>query len=235
MADQIQQAMQAIAAAETAAAAQAAPVAAAPPSDPCVAIQGNYIQTQMAFTAASNNYQQCNTSNPSQYPITQSLQPVVPPEQQRAAIAKELNTQWGDIVQSYQNLFAGTQALVLAAQPIHDYRALLQAQLNTTIAENTAMAQQIASDTNTVQQELATIPDLTNLGPFGTATESSGLLFIFIPICILFSILVSIVLYISLKDTWSTSLLLTIIGILLVGTGVGLFFLSIWWPYNAIH
>jgi hypothetical protein len=228
MADQIQQAMQAIAAAEAAAAAQAAPVAAAPPSDPCVAIQGNYIQTQMAFTAASNNYQQCNTSNPSQYPITQVLQPVAAIAEQRQDSANLMQYIFQSLVTQYKNAYTSAAAITYGVDPLNEYKSILQSQLNTTTELNGTLEQEIASSTNSVNQELANIPQLTSSGPFGFYNTYDAIGYMFFLFYILFFILLSIVLYVVLKDTYKLDILLTGIVVLVGAATAGGYFCWQW-------
>jgi len=229
MADQIQQAMRAIQAAEAAATPPAAPPAAlASPSDSCVAIQGNYIQTQMAFSAASNNYQQCNTSNPSQYPITQVLQPVAAIAEQRQDIANLMQYTFQSLVTQYENAYTSAAAITYGVDPLNEYKSILQSQLDDTTALNGTLEQEIASNTNSVNQELAVIPQLTSAGPFGFYNTYDAVGYVFFSFYILFFILLSIVLYVVFKNIYGLGTLLTGIGVVLGAATVGGYFCWQW-------
>jgi len=192
-------------------------------STTCDTAQNNYIAGKIAMTNAQTAYGKCIGSDPaySSSSYTMALQPVVNSNTLRmnqvAPILQTINNQ----SVTYSALITSTKALIAATQPLKDYKSILQNQLNATAQENQSVQQQITTNANTMTQTMASIPDLSNAGPFGTANAQSGVGYAFLSFYSVFFLLLSAVIYIKFKNSVSGSLLITGIVLLLGAAGAG--------------
>jgi hypothetical protein len=181
------------------------------------------VQTNVAFKNATANYiGTCPTAN-----ITETVQPVISPADQRKTIATTLQEKMNDQYAIYTSYIASTKALIAATEPLRSYKAILQAQLDSTTVQNESMKQQIATHANTVNQIATTIPDLSNNGPFGAPNLQLGVGYAFLTFYSLFFILLVTVLYIRFKDSGYRSAVIAGIVILLIGATIGAYFFSV--------
>jgi len=73
---------------------------------------------------------------------------------------------------------------------------------------------------------LASTPDLSNGGPFGTANVQQGVLYGLLSFYSLFFILLSAVIYLKLKNSMPSYVVILGILVLLAGAGVGAYYLA---------
>jgi len=209
---------------------QAAAAAAAAPS--CDSLYGDYIQKQTGFTSASSTLKMCNTSDPTKYPMNMSLQPVITPAQQRYNTAQPLQAQFNSQLTLYTSLVASTKAFIAAAQPLQTYKSILESQLNGATINNKNLQQQIATNTNTVNQVSVTVPQLSHIGPFGAKDLKTGVGYSFLVTYSLFFILVAVVLYIRFSQTGSKPVLIICLLIMLAAAATGAYFFAISTDYG---
>jgi len=198
----------------------------------CDSLYGDYIQKQTGFASASSTLKMCNTSYPDKYPMNMSLQPVVTPAQQRYNTAQPLQAQFNSQVALYTSLVASTKAFIAAAQPLQTYKSILESQLNGVTTNNKNLKQQIATNTNTVNQVSVAVPQLSNIGPFGAKDLKTGVGYAFLVTYSLFFILVAIVLYIRFSQTGSKAVLIICLLIMLAAAATGAYFFAISTDYG---
>jgi hypothetical protein len=191
--------------------------------DQCTQLQGAYVQTNVAFKNATSTYQAvCPTAN-----ITERVQPVISPADQRRAIATTLQQKMNDQYAIYTSYIASTKALIAATEPLRSYKAILQGQLDATTIQNESMKQQITTSANTVNQIATVVPDLSNNGPFGAPNLQFGVGYAFLVFYSLFFILLVTVLYLRFRDSGYRSAVIAGIVILLIGATIGAYFFSV--------
>lgn len=191
----------------------------------CNTAKNNYIAAKITMTNATDAYQPCSTSNPSEYPTPdQTLQPIPDPVAQRKMIADALQTKFNDQVALYTSLLSSTNALIAATQPLKDYKSILTSQLNTNNKQNQILQEQVTSGSNTINQVNSKVPELVRNGPFGSTNLQKGVTYAFLTLYSLFFISLSAVLYLQFKNTVSPSLLITGIVIMLGGAAAGAYF-----------
>jgi hypothetical protein len=191
--------------------------------NPCTQLQGAYVQTNAAFKTATSNYQTgCPTAN-----ITERVQPVISPEDQRRTIATTLQQKMNDQYAIYTSYIASTKAIIAATEPLRSYKAILQGQLDATTIQNESIKQQITTNSNTVTQIAETIPDLSNSGAFGASNVQWGIGFPFLIFYSLFFILLVTVLYLRFRDSGYRSAVIVGLILLLGGAATGAYFFSV--------
>jgi len=197
-------------------------------SDTCDRLQGTYVQAITAASSAVSNYTICNTNDPTIYRMQYTVQQAVDPVIQRSNTIRPILDSINNQAATYATLITSTKALIAATQPLNNYKTILQGQLDATAQQNKTLQEQITTDANAINQGMASIPDLSNAGPFGTATMQQGVGYGFLSIYSFFFILFSVFLYLRFKKSFSGSLLITGILLLLGGAGAGAYFIAIY-------
>ena len=188
----------------------------------CNTAKNNYIAAKITMTNATDAYQPCSTSNPSEYPAPdQILQPIPDPVAQRKTIANALQTKFNDQVALYTSLLSSTNALIAATQPLKDYKSILTSQLNANNKQNQILQEQVTTGSNTINQVNSEVPELASNGPFGSINLQNGVTYTFLTLYSLFFMSLSAVLYLQFKNTVSFSVLIPGIGIMLGGATIG--------------
>lgn len=193
-------------------------------SDTCNTAQNNYIAGKIAMGNAETAYEKCAGTDAAYPALDKTLQPVVDPKTTRT---KEINPFLQTMAEKsslYTSLITSTKALIAATQPLTDYKTILQEQLNSTLVQNASMQQQITTNANTTMLTMASTPDLSSGGPFGTSNVQQGVLWGFLSFYSLFFLLLSVIIYLKFKNSLSSALLITGIVILLIAAGLGAFY-----------
>jgi len=183
-------------------------------SDTCDTAKNEYISAKIAIANKTKAYQPCAGTDEAYPAVDETLQPVADPKTQNINTVSPIVQSINDSTTTYTALVTSTKALLAATQPLTDYKTILQNQLNATTQHNQSLQQKITTETNSMNQTMAAIPDLSNAGPFGASNVQQGVGYAFLTFYSFFFILLSVFLYIYFKNSISSSLLIT--GIVLV-------------------
>jgi hypothetical protein len=193
----------------------------------CDTALNDYTVAKINIDNAVSKYETCRNTNSNLPPVDKTLQPVPNPTSQRITTVQPLLQTINNQTATYTALITSTKALIAATQPLIDYKTILQGQLDATGQQNQTLQQQIVTDANLLNQTMASIPDLSNAGPFGTANVQSGVSYAFLSFYSFFFILLSVLLYWRFKNSFPKSLLITGIVIMLLAAGAGAYFCAI--------
>lgn len=202
------------------------------------ACDANYANYTTAIGGYNTNYAKmdqslqttCATQYPTKYKVDYTLQTTGLSDALKAQQAQDLQglkTRYNYVTANYTQMLATTKALIIATEPLRNYKDLLQRQLTANSNQVSSMQQQISSGANQINSVNSKIPELSNTGPFGSTNNRTGIGIAFLVFYSMFFLSLSVVLYLRFNASVQKALLIIGIMILLVGAGAGAYFLSI--------
>jgi hypothetical protein len=188
-----------------------------------------YDTAKSTFVAAAATYELCTGQNPTAYPPpSESLQPISSQAQSNTKEAAELKVKFEKNKTIYSNMLQTVKVMKAAAEPLTEYRTILNKQLNDKQTINAKLETKISTGANEFNGVAAEFEDLSNTGPFGFANTKLGVGYVFLGMYSLFFIVLGIVLFVRFKNSLGTIPMLVIVILLLIAAGLIEYFLLLY-------
>ena len=177
-----------------------------------------YVTAENTFNKDPNvvGYKICSAQNPTIYQPLPTLQSSPTQSQLNAQEVAQLYGNYQGNTVLYSSLLQSVKVMMAAAEPLTEYRELLNIQLSVQTQENKGFESQLTTSTN-MANNLNSGNILSNTGPFGFATIRQGIGYSFMGVYNSFFLLLAIAFYIRFKN--SLGMIPTILGILIVLAG----------------
>jgi hypothetical protein len=188
-----------------------------------------YQTAENSFRQAATAYALCTAQNPSTYtPPSNSLQPTSSQSQSNAMQTAELKTKFEGNKIIYSNMLQTVKVMMAAAEPLTEYRTILNNQLNDKKNINAKLETKIATGANEFNGIAVAFEDLSHTGPFGFSNIKLGVGYAFLAVYNLFFLVLGIVLFVRFKNSLGTIPMIIIVILLLIGAGLIEYFVLVY-------
>jgi hypothetical protein len=196
--------------------------------------QALYNTAQSTFVEAAATYGLCTAQNPTTYPSpSKSLQPTSSQAQSNTKDTVELKAKFEGNKVIYSNMVQTVKVMMAAAEPLTEYRTILNKQLNEKQTINTKLETKIATGANEFNGVAVEFEDLSHTGPFGFSNIKRGVGYTFLAMYNLFFLVLGIVLFVRFKNSLGTILMIVIVILLLITAGLIEYFFLLYPIVNA--
>jgi hypothetical protein len=144
-------------------------------------------------------YNLCSSQNSSIYKPLPIIQSDMPQSQKNTIEVAELHGQHQGNTTTYSSLLQSVKVMMAAAEPLTNYRFLLNQQLLTQTAVNKGLENSLTTNAEVVNI-LNSGTNLSSTGPFGYANTRVGIGYTFLGIYNIFFLVLAISLYVRFKN-----------------------------------